>query len=72
MGEMQSVSDMIVGSLTVDDFSGLLSKSNMLPLLLIFAILFGFAFPPAAVMKALVGKLLANLNDIIMKSLVLL
>ena len=40
MGEMQSVSDMIVGSLTVDDFSGLLSKDHMLPLI-IFAILFG-------------------------------
>lgn len=29
MGEMQSVSDMIVGSLTVDDFTGLLSRKNM-------------------------------------------
>ena len=66
MGEMQSVSDMIVGSLTVDDFSGLLSKSNMLPLI-IFAILFGFCVSACGGDESPVGKLLANLNDIIMK-----
>ena len=42
MGEMQSVSDMIVGSLTVDDFTGLLSRKNMLPII-IAAILTGLA-----------------------------
>lgn len=66
MGEMQSVSDMIVGSLTVDDFSGLLSKEHMLPLI-IFAILFGFCVSACGGDESPVGKLLANLNDVIMK-----
>ena len=66
MGEMQSVSDMIVGSLTVDDFSGLLSKDHMLPLI-IFAILFGFCVSVCGGDESPVGKLLANLNEVIMK-----
>ena len=66
MGEMQSVSDMIVGSLTVDDFSGLLSKDHMLPLI-IFAILFGFCVSACGGDESPVGKLLANLNEVIMK-----
>ena len=66
MGEMQSVSDMIVGSLTVDDFSGLLSKDHMLPLI-IFAILFGFCISACGGDESPVGKLLANLNEVIMK-----
>ena len=66
MGEMQSVSDMIVGSLTVDDFSGLLSKDHMLPLI-IFAILFGFCVSACGGDESPVGKLLSNLNEVIMK-----
>lgn len=66
MGEMQSVSDMIVGSLTVDDFSGLLSKDHMLPLI-IFAILFGLCVSACGGDESPVGKLLANLNEVIMK-----
>ena len=41
MGEMQSAADMLVNSLTVSDFPDLLSRSNMLPLI-VFAIIFGF------------------------------
>lgn len=66
MAEMQSVSDMIVGSLTVDDFSGLLSKDHMLPLI-IFAILFGFCVSACGGDESPMGKLLANLNEVIMK-----
>lgn len=66
MGEMKSVSEMIVGSLTVDDFSGLLSKDHMLPLI-IFAILFGFCVSACGGEESPVGKLLANLNEVIMK-----
>ena len=33
---------MIAGSLTVNDFSGLMSRSNMLPII-VFAIMSGFA-----------------------------
>lgn len=66
MGEMKSVSEMIVGSLTVDDFSGLLSKDHMLPLI-IFAILFGFCVSACGGEESPVGKLLANLNEVIIK-----
>ena len=66
MGEMQSASDMIVGALTVDDFSKLLSKSNMLPLI-IFAIIFGFCVAACGGEDSPMGKLLNNLNSIIMK-----
>lgn len=34
MGEMQSIGDMIVSTLTVDDFTGLLSRKNMLPIII--------------------------------------
>lgn len=66
MAEMTSVSDMIVGSLTVDDFSGLMSRKNMLPII-VFAILSGFCISACGGEEGPVGKLLSNLNDVIMK-----
>lgn len=66
MGEMQSVSDMIVGSLTVDDFTGLLSRKNMLPII-IAAILTGLAVAKCGGEESPFGKLLANMNQVIMK-----
>ncbi len=42
MDEASSISDMIVGALTVNDFSGLMSRSNMLPII-VFAIMSGLA-----------------------------
>lgn len=42
MAEASSISDMIAGSLTANDFSGLMSRSNMLPII-VFAIMSGFA-----------------------------
>lgn len=70
MGEMQSAADMLVGALTVDDFSGLLTKSNMLPLIIfaiIFAIIFGFCVSACGGEESPMGKWLANLNEVIMK-----
>ena len=66
MGEMQSAGDMIVGALTVSDFSQLLSKSNMLPLI-IFAIIFGFCVSACGGEESPMGKWLTNLNEVIMK-----
>lgn len=42
MGEYASISDMIVNFFTVSDFSGLLSRRAMLPLI-VFSVLFGFS-----------------------------
>lgn len=67
--EMQKASglgDMIVNSLTVNDFSGLMSRNNMLPII-VFAILSGFAVAANGGDECYAGKLLNNLNDIIMK-----
>jgi len=66
MEEASSISDMIVGALTVNDFSGLMSRSNMLPII-VFAIMSGLAVASCGGQESPVGKLLNNLNDIIMK-----
>lgn len=66
MGEMKSAADMIVGALTVSDFPQLLSKSNMLPLI-IFAIIFGFCVSACGGDESPMGKWLINLNEVIMK-----
>lgn len=66
MGEAQTAAEMIVGSLTVSDFPELWSKSHMLPLI-IFAIIIGFCVASCGGEESPVGKLLANLNCIIMK-----
>lgn len=66
MEEASSISDMIVGSLTVNDFSGLMSRSNMLPII-VFAIMSGLAVASCGGQESPVGRLLNNLNDIIMK-----
>lgn len=61
-----SISDMIVGALTVNDFSGLMSRSNMLPII-VFAIMSGLAVASCGGQESWAGRLLNNLNDIIMK-----
>ena len=43
MGEYASMSDMLVNFFTVSDFSGLLSRRAMLPLI-VFSVLFGWLF----------------------------
>lgn len=65
VAEAANISDMIVSSLTVNDFSGLMSRSNMLPII-VFAIMSGFAVAKCGGEESWAGKLLNNLNDIIM------
>lgn len=66
VGEMSSLSDIIVSTLTVDDFSGLMSRNNMLPII-IAAIFTGVAVAKCGGDESPVGKLLINLNQVIMK-----
>ncbi|QUH21699.1 dicarboxylate/amino acid:cation symporter [Alkaliphilus sp. B6464] len=66
MQESASISSMIVGSLTVDDFSGLMSRKNMLPII-VFAIISGLAVSACGGEESYVGQLLGNLNRVIMK-----
>lgn len=68
MGQMQSAGDMVVGALTVSDFSELLSKSHMLPLI-IFSMIFGFCVSSLSRdgEENVMSKWLASLNDVIMK-----
>ena len=61
-----SFADAIVNAITVGDFSQLLSKSHMLPLI-IFSIMFGFCVSACGGEESYVGKLLKNLSDVIMK-----
>lgn len=64
--EMASFSELIVSSLTVTDFPELLSKSNMLPLI-IFSIMFGVAVSLNGGSESPVGKFLNNLEKVVMK-----
>lgn len=64
--EAASISSMVVNSLTVDDFSGLMSRKNMLPII-VFAVISGLAVAACGGDESPVGKLLQNLNDIVMK-----
>ena len=66
MQEAASVGDLLVNSLTVNDFSGLMSRNNMLPII-VFAILSGLCVSACGGEESPVGKLLNNLNDIIFK-----
>lgn len=64
VGEASGVGDMIVGALTVNDFSGLMSRSNMLPII-IAAIGFGLCLSKCGGEESAVGKFMNNMNDII-------
>lgn len=64
--ETVKLSDAIVNALTVNDFSALLSRKNMLPLI-IFSIIFGFCISSCGGKESAVGKVINNLADIMMK-----
>jgi len=66
IGEATSAGDMIVGALTVSDFPELLSRNNMLPLI-IFSVMFGICVSACGGEESPIGRGLANLNDVIMK-----
>ncbi|MGL5439043.1 MAG: dicarboxylate/amino acid:cation symporter [Filifactoraceae bacterium] len=66
MEEATSIANLIVNSLTVNDFAGLMSRKNMLPII-VAAIGFGFSISACGGEESPVGKVLNNLSDIIMK-----
>lgn len=66
MEEVKSTGELLVSSLTVTDFPEILSRRNMLPLI-IFSIMFGFAVSVNGGAESPLGKFLNNLNDVIMK-----
>ena len=66
VGTGKTPGELIVSFLTVNDFSSLWSRSNMLPLI-VFSILVGFGVSLCGGAQSRVGKLLNNLSDIMMK-----
>ena len=66
MGDYASLSDMIVNFFTVSDFSGLLSRRAMLPLI-VFSLLFGFSVNLNGGAETPVGKWLADLTNVMLK-----
>lgn len=65
-GAGKTVNELITGFFTVNDFPALFSRSNMLPLI-VAAILFGFGVSQCGGPESLVGKVLSNLSDVIMR-----
>ena len=66
MGDYASLSDMIVNFFTVSDFSGLLSRRAMLPLI-VFSVLFGFAVNLNGGSETIIGKWLEDLSNVMLK-----
>lgn len=66
MGELKSCAELLVSSLTVSDFPEILSRRNMLPLI-VFSIMFGLAVSLNGGNESPVGQFLNNLNDVVMK-----
>ena len=66
MGEYASMSDMIVNFFTASDFSGLLTRKAMLPLI-VFSLLFGFAVNLNGGKNTPVGKFLDDLTNVMLK-----
>ena len=66
MGDYASLSDMIVNFFTVPDFTNLLSRRSMLPLI-VFSILFGFAVNLNGGKDTMVGKFLDDLTNVMLK-----
>lgn len=62
----KTASEILVSSITVPDFANLLSRRNMLPLIL-FAMLFGFCVSSCGGEESPVGRFLNNMNQIMMK-----
>ena len=66
MGSYASLSEMIVNFFTVPDFTDLLSRRAMLPLI-VFSILFGFAVNLNGGKESPVGKFLDDLTGVMLK-----
>ena len=66
VSEPISIPDLIVNFFTVGDFSSLLSRSAMLPLI-VFSILFGFGVNLGPGPESLIAKFLISLSEAMMK-----
>jgi len=66
MGEYASISELLVNFFTASDFSGLLTRKAMLPLI-VFSILFGFAVNLNGGIETPVGKFLDDLTKVMLK-----
>ena len=66
MGEYATLPDMIVNFFTASDFSGLLTRRAMLPLI-VFSLLFGFAVNLNGGRETPVGKFLDDLANVMLK-----
>lgn len=66
IGEYATMADMIVNFFTASDFSGLLTRRAMLPLI-VFSLLFGFAVSLNGGKNSLVGRFLADLANVMLK-----
>ena len=66
MGEYATLPDMIVNFFTASDFSGLLTRRAMLPLI-VFSLLFGFAVNLNGGKETPVGKFLDDLASVMLK-----
>lgn len=64
--EAVKLSDAIVKALTVGDFRDLLSKGNMLPLI-VFSMMFGFCVSATGGEDGLLGRVLESLSNVMMK-----
>ena len=66
MGSYATLSEMIVNFFTASDFSGLLTRKAMLPLI-VFSLLFGFAVNLNGGSETIMGKFLADLTSVMLK-----
>ena len=66
MGSYATMSDMIVNFFTVPDFTNLLSRKAMLPLI-VFSVLFGFAVNLNGGSETIIGKWLEDLTNVMLK-----
>ena len=66
MGEYATLSEMIVNFFTVPDFTNLLSRKAMLPLI-VFSVLFGFAVNLNGGSDTIIGKWLEDLTNVMLK-----
>ena len=66
MGEYATLADMIVNFFTKPDFTELLSRRAMLPLI-VFSVLFGFAVNLNGGSESIVGKFLADLTNVMLR-----
>ncbi|MDD3165202.1 MAG: dicarboxylate/amino acid:cation symporter [Oscillospiraceae bacterium] len=64
--EQTSIATLIVNFFTVSDFSALLSRRAMLPLI-VFSMLFGFGVSLAGGKDSMVGQFLADLTNVMLK-----